>query len=71
MYRLKGDIVNETDRAILFRITSDEHGFHLDGQVEWFPKSKIRLPKKQQGEISIYIPCWLYDDRIRVDETEM
>ena len=35
----------------------------------WFPKSKIKLPKKLYGkEISIYVQNWLCDGKIRVDE---
>ena len=44
--KLRGHIEDETDKAIYFSITSDEEGFHLGGKTEWFPKSKIRLPKE-------------------------
>ena len=71
MMKLRGHIDIETDNAILFRITSDENGFHLGGKKEWFPKSKIKLPKKKdKKEISIYVPCWLYDSKIVVHERE-
>ena len=71
MMKLRGKINNETDEAILFHITSDEDGFHLKGRIVWFPKAKIRLPKnKHKKEISIYVPCWLYDSKIVVNESE-
>ncbi len=69
--KLRGHIEDETDKAIYFSITSDEEGFHLGGKTEWFPKSKIRLPKEMnEEEISIYIPCWLYDSKIVIRELE-
>ena len=71
MMKLRGYIDVETDNAIFFHITSDEDGFHLKGRIVWFPKSKIRLPKKKdKKEISIYVPCWLYDSKIIVHESE-
>lgn len=71
MMKLKGYVKSETNKAILFEITSDENGFHLEGQTEWFPISHTRLPKKLYGkEISIYVHNWLYDSKIHVDEGE-
>jgi len=68
MQKLKGYVKTETDKAILFQITSDEWGYHLDNQLEWFPKSHIKLPKKLYGkEISIYVQNWLYDSKIIID----
>ena len=69
MMKLKGYVKVETDKSIQFKITSDEEGFHLDGRTVWFPKSKIKLPKKiHNKEINIYVQNWLYDTKIRVDE---
>ena len=68
MMKLKGYVKSETDKAILFEITSDEWGFHLEGQTEWFPKSHIKLPKRlYEKEISIYVQNWLYDSAIVLD----
>ena len=72
MQKLKGRIEKETDKAIYFHITSDEWGFNLANQTEWFPKSRIKLPKKMyRKEISIYIPDWLYDSKRRIDPRTM
>ena len=69
MMKLRGYVIEETDKAILFQITSDECGFHLGGLTEWFPKSHIKLPKVLHGkEISIYVQHWLYDSKIPYDE---
>ena len=66
MMKLKGYVKHETDKAILFHITSDEEGFHLSGQTEWFPKSHIKLPKKiDNKEITIRVQNWLYDSKIK------
>ena len=71
MIKLRGHVIIETDKAILFEITEDIH-LHLQGRMEWFPKSHIQLPKKLYGkEISIYVQNWLYDDKIRIDEMTM
>lgn len=68
MQKLKGKIKVETDNAILFEITEDMEGFHLEGQTEWFPKSHIKMNKKViNGERIIYVQNWLYDDKIRID----
>jgi hypothetical protein len=67
--KLRGYVIQETDKAILFQITSDECGFHLGGLTEWFPKSHIRLPKVlHDKEIRIYVQNWLYDSKIPYDE---
>ena len=67
MMKLRGYLKNETDKAILFEITSDPGGVHLQGQTEWFPKSTIRLPKRLHGEISIYVHNWFYDTKVIVN----
>jgi len=69
MMRLRGYVKNETDKWILFQITRDMDGFHLDGLTLGFPKSQIKLPKKLYGkEITISIRNWLYDENIPYDE---
>lgn len=68
MQKLKGYVRAETDKAILFQITEDMQGFHLEGQTEWFPKSRIKMNKKViSGERIIHVQNWLYDDKIIVD----
>ncbi|GAG15613.1 unnamed protein product [marine sediment metagenome] len=60
MMKLKGTIIRETDKAIRFHVTEDLL-IHLQDGKYWFPKSKIRLPKHKEGEITIYVQNWLYD----------
>ena len=68
MMKLKGTIEHETDKAILFHITSDGEGCNLQGQTEWFPKSKTKMNKKiVDGQRIIRIPNWLYEDKIVVN----
>jgi hypothetical protein len=64
MVKLRGQIIHETKDAVRFHITQDECGT-LDGQTEWFAKKCTRLPKKNQGTISIYVQCWMYDSKIK------
>ena len=67
MMDLQGRIVAETDKAIQFEIL-DDICLHLQGKTEWFPKSKIRLPKRRYGIIRIYVQNWIYDSKIVVSE---
>lgn len=70
MMKLRDRILNETDKAIRFQILEDEC-FHLQGQTEWFPKSKIKILKRKDGEIrTINVQNWLYDDKIIINEWE-
>jgi len=66
MVKLRGAIGRETPDAIEFHVVYDECG-QIDGQTEWFPKSRIKLPKKLKGTISIYVQNWLYDTKIKID----
>jgi len=65
MVKLRGQIIHETEKAVMFEITEDECG-RLDGQTEWFAKSHIKLPKKKEGTISIYVQCWMYDSKMKI-----
>lgn len=67
MMKLKGEIIRQTDKAILFGIEEDIY-LSLQGRTCWFPISKIKLPKRQKGTINIYIPNWLYDSNIIVSD---
>ena len=67
MMKLTGEIIRETELAILFGVEEDIC-LHLKGKTCWFPKSKIRLPKRQKGTISINIQNWLYDLNIKVPD---
>jgi len=70
MMTLKGKILVETDKAIRFQILEDEC-MHLQGQIEWFPKSKTKILKRKDGEIrTINVQNWLYDDKIIINEWE-
>ena len=64
MKKLRGYIKRETDKAIRFHVTEDLQKNLEDGRY-WFPKSKIRLPKKREGEVTIYVQEWLYDATVR------
>ena len=69
MMRLRGYVKNETDKWIRFHITNDLDGFHLGGLTLGFAKGPIKLPKVLYGkEITISIPCWMYDANIPYDE---
>ena len=69
MTRLRGYVKAETDKWILFQITKDLDGFHLDGLTLGFAKAPIKLPKILYGkEITISIPCRMYDANIPHDE---
>lgn len=61
MMQLRGHIQKETEKAIYFVVEEDRSGFQLNTYKGWLPKSQIRLPKKRNGLITIYIRCWLYD----------
>jgi hypothetical protein len=68
MMKLRGYVIKETDKAILFAITEDIC-LHLRGLHIWFAKAPIRLPKRLHDKvISIYIPDWMYNEHIRYDE---
>lgn len=70
MMTLKGKILNKTDKAICFQILEDVC-FHLQGQTKWFPKSKIKILKRKDGEIrTIHVQNWLYEEKIVVHEWE-
>ena len=70
MTKLRGKIIAETDKAILFQIIEDEC-FHLQGQTEWFPKSHIKINKKTvDGKKIIYVQEWLYNSKIKIKECE-
>jgi hypothetical protein len=64
MTKLRGKLIRETEKAILFEVIEDPCR-HLQGLTLWFGKSKTKLPKRLYKEvISIYIPEWLYDNNI-------
>lgn len=63
MMELKGYITHETDDAICFSVT-DDLCMHLAGKDYWFPKSKIKLPRRQDGEIKIRVQNWIYDQNV-------
>jgi hypothetical protein len=67
MMQLRGTIQGESEKAILFYIEEDIC-LHLKGRRLWFPKSKIKLPKRRQGIINIYVQDWLYDRNIIIQE---
>ena len=67
MMKLTGEIIRETENAILFHVKEDIC-LHLQGETCWFPKSKIRLPKRQKGTINIYIQNWLYDSNVTIPD---
>ena len=64
MMKLIGEIKRDTDKAIYFHIVEDEY-HDLQCETVWFPKAKIRLPKKQDGRITIYAQEWLYDNKVK------
>ena len=67
MVDLRGYIVAETSKAILFHVTEDIH-LHLNGKRKWFPKSKIKLPKRRSDICRIYVQNWLYESSIPFPE---
>lgn len=67
MMQLRGRIEAETTKAILFKVEEDICS-HLKGKTIWFPKSKIKLPKRREGTININVPNWLYDEHVTIDE---
>ena len=67
MIKLLGEVIHETEKAILFKVEEDIC-LHLQDKTCWFPKSKIRLPIRQEGSVNIYIQNWLYDSNVEIPD---
>ena len=61
--RLKGNIVRETENAVLFDVVKNTSGA-LEGRKCWFPKAKVKMPVKKRQNCCVYIPEWLYDKKV-------
>ncbi len=70
MVNLTGEIFRETNKAILFKVEEDIC-LHLQGETLWFPKSNIRLPKRQKGKIRINVQHWLYESNIKIPDNNL
>jgi len=60
MIGLTGQITIERDKAIAFKVTSDEENT-LAGHVIWLPKSQVRIVA---DEIIILVPRWLHESKV-------
>ncbi len=65
MIKLRGKILVQTEKGILFKVEEDLC-MHLEDKKIWFPKSRIKMPKRLDGQISIYVENWLYDSNVKV-----
>ena len=64
MMILTGELIQQTDKAVLFRI-DDDPLCNLNNRTEWFPKSEIKLTNiGRKKDDTLYLPDWLYDSKI-------